>query len=200
MIVNAQTAEQFIDQNAVACINTANTLTINSKEEKEQAIFLLTGIAELTRAIEAHYDPHIKIAYEAHKSLTTAKKEALSQLIKAKDSLKAKLSAWELAEEARKAEARKAEEARIAAEAASEPDNLDIAMPTETRRQEPEKVDGFSSRDKWEFEVVDKTKIPGEYLTVDMDKIKRLVEATRGEILIPGIRIVKRKVIAIRTR
>ena len=161
MIVNAQTAEQFIDQNAVACINTANTLTINSKEEKEQAIFLLTGIAELTRAIEAHYDPHIKIAYEAHKSLTTAKKEALSQLIKAKDSLKAKLSAWELAEEARKAEARKAEEARIAAEAASEPDNLDIAMPTETRRQEPERSMDFPPGTSGNLRSSTKQRSPG---------------------------------------
>lgn len=58
--------------------------------------------------------------------------------------------------------------------------------------QEPVKT---SKRTVYDFEVIDENIIPREYLTIDEKKIKTAVQKSKGEVNIPGIKIVKRIII-----
>jgi hypothetical protein len=48
-------------------------------------------------------------------------------------------------------------------------------------------VKGVSMREVWKFRIVDETKIPREYLTVNESAIRAVVDRTKGKIRIPGI-------------
>ena len=50
-----------------------------------------------------------------------------------------------------------------------------------------EKSEGIRTVTNYKFEIIDPSKIPAEYLMPDEQKIGRVVRATRGEIVIPGV-------------
>lgn len=56
------------------------------------------------------------------------------------------------------------------------------------------KVAGVSMRDEWKFEVVDKAKLPLNYLTANEVAIGKVVAALKEEHGIPGIRVWKEQV------
>lgn len=55
---------------------------------------------------------------------------------------------------------------------------------------------GLSMRDSWKFEVVDPAKVPREFLAVDDSKIRRYVQAMKGDSKIDGVRVYCEKVSA----
>jgi hypothetical protein len=59
---------------------------------------------------------------------------------------------------------------------------------------EPERIDGLTYKQDWSVEITDPMAIPREYLTIDEAAIQRVVRAMRGNITIPGVRIVARQV------
>ena len=51
------------------------------------------------------------------------------------------------------------------------------------------KLAGVSSTERWTFEITDSTKIPREFLMVDDTKIRKVVQALKGETNIVGVRV-----------
>jgi hypothetical protein len=51
------------------------------------------------------------------------------------------------------------------------------------------KVKGISTRKKWTFEIVDSEKVPDKYKTIDMKKIRGVVQALKADAHIPGVRV-----------
>jgi galactokinase len=60
------------------------------------------------------------------------------------------------------------------------------------------KVDGISSTETWAGEVVDASLIPREYLTPDLDKLRNVTKALKGELSIPGWQVRNTKSISVR--
>lgn len=52
-----------------------------------------------------------------------------------------------------------------------------------------EKSEGIRTVTNYKFEITDASKVPAEYLIPDEQKIGRVVRATRGEIIIPGVKV-----------
>lgn len=63
-------------------------------------------------------------------------------------------------------------------------------------QREALKVTGVSTRETWQFEVVDADAVPREYLAVDTVKIGRVVRALKGDTQIGGVRVWAEKQIA----
>lgn len=61
---------------------------------------------------------------------------------------------------------------------------------------ETPKVAGVSTREVWKFEITDKAKLPTEYTLPDEPKIRRVVQALKGDTNIPGIRVYAEKQLA----
>lgn len=57
------------------------------------------------------------------------------------------------------------------------------------------KVDGLTMKKVWDFEIIDETKIPREYLTPDLVKIRKVIQA--GVRNIEGLRIFERNIVAV---
>lgn len=60
------------------------------------------------------------------------------------------------------------------------------------------KAAGVSFRTEWDFEVLDASLIPREYMTVDWVAIRRVCRALKGQTQISGIRAIEKPVTAIR--
>jgi hypothetical protein len=58
------------------------------------------------------------------------------------------------------------------------------------------KTAGISYRTVWEFEIVDETAIPREWLVPDQKAIGGAIRSTQGKISIPGVKAIARKTIA----
>lgn len=53
-------------------------------------------------------------------------------------------------------------------------------------------------RDNWKGEIYDETQIPTRYWVIDIDRINKEIKAAKGEIEIPGVRVVNDKIEVIR--
>ena len=61
------------------------------------------------------------------------------------------------------------------------------------------KVAGISTRPVWKFEIVDASKVPDQYKTVDEKKIGGVVRALKGDTDIPGVRVWEESTMAARS-
>lgn len=113
------------------------------------------------------------------------------------------------AEERRQAEAAaKAERERLEVAAAREADRGEFGTVAEIAttaaqivaapvvRREVPKVAGVSFRETWKFEITDLNAIPREFLLVDETKIRKVVQAMKGDTNIPGVRAYAEKTLA----
>lgn len=62
--------------------------------------------------------------------------------------------------------------------------------------REAPKISGVKTREVWRFEVVDAGEVPRQFLSVDEQKIRRVVGALKGDCKIHGVRIWSEKAIA----
>jgi hypothetical protein len=97
-----------------------------------------------------------------------------------------------LLEQARKADAAgKAEKAAL----------LEVRAETHAApviQREVPKFPGVGTRTVWDFQIDDEAKVPREYLTVDEVKIRKIVQAMKGDAKIPGVRVFEKQQIAAR--
>lgn len=54
---------------------------------------------------------------------------------------------------------------------------------------ETPKVAGVQTRRMWKFEVVNEAEVPAEFRSIDLSKIRKVVEALKGDAKIAGVRI-----------
>lgn len=65
--------------------------------------------------------------------------------------------------------------------------------------REPPKVSGVSTREVWKFAVSNAAAVPREYLSVDETKIRKVVQALKGDTQIAGVRVYSEKQLAATT-
>lgn len=66
----------------------------------------------------------------------------------------------------------------------------------------PEKTEGVSLRETWDFEVINADLVPREYLAVDLAAVRRAMQAEVAaghEPVVPGVRFFKKTGVAVRT-
>lgn len=80
------------------------------------------------------------------------------------------------------------EEAKVL-EAAAKSDSSSARAIIDTAALAAPSVSGVSFREAYDVVIVDPKLVPREYLIVDEKKIKAVVKASRGTIMIPGVRV-----------
>lgn len=170
-----------------------NELTLNRVNE------FIKEVKRRQRDVDDKLDPIIKFASATKKAVNDLKKETKAGLILAEEiakteiaryltkmkeemqaaERKARLEADERFEEARKLEAEGKEKE---AEELREADTAIIEIPKEI------KLAGTHLKEIWDFEIVDESKIPRDFLTIDHVKIGKVVRTFKDRTNIAGVR------------
>lgn len=199
-------------------------ITINDEEDNIKAGNFLKQIKPVIKNIKAYWKPLKESAKKAHSDLCAKEKEMLEPLEQAETQIKAKMNIYitEQEEKARKeqealrkaqeeealkqlaeAEKLKAEgkelEAQIQEEMAYTIDEVKTVVKPTIQKQE-----GISYMTDYEIVVVDNKKVPTyvngiEIRPIDVQAIKKLAKASKGQIQIDGIKILEKKVMKVRT-
>lgn len=195
-----------VEQEALAIPERCEMLVVDSKEAMTEADEFKKAIHALIKEIDGTFKDIAAKAFDAHRAITSKWKETKQPLIDAQAVIVQKGKKYlreqeeiRLAEERRLREiARKAEEDRLLAEAEeleeegefeeaaavlSEP----IKVVTPVVKSEAPKVDKRSYKTTWKWRILDESKIPREFFTLDERKISGVVRALKGETKIPGI-------------
>jgi len=205
-----------IDQKALSAVDSARELSIKDQKQYAHAADFLQGLKTIEKAIDETFDPVIKAAFDAHKAALAAKGKHLDPVKEAEKIVKFKMIGFQKEEEQRikveetrlREAARQQEEedrCRRAEEliAAGRPEDALVLlegntepMPIVLHETSAPRLKGIVTRTVWKFRVVDEAKIPCAYHTVDLQKIRRVVQSTEGKIEVPGIEIYQEKEIA----
>lgn len=99
--------------------------------------------------------------------------------------------------EERAKKAKKAGKVEKAEELREKAEDVHVEAPVLAPRTETPK--GVSYKDKWYAVVVDKTKIPIEHMEPNMQMLNKIAQATKGQLLIPGVEFKSEKIVASRS-
>ena len=187
-------------------------ITVTDQASYEAAGEILRNIATVKKEIKAKFADPKKKAAEAHKSICALENELLAKVTMRENEIRQKMTVYYEAEQRRiAAEAerkrKEAEEmARLAMEAEEQGDTetaaeaIAIAALEESTVTVAPKAAGVSMREVWEAVVTDKSKVPLEYMEVNLSALNSIARATKGTLNIPGVQFVKKTVSSVRSR
>lgn len=93
-----------IQRESTNTLATAKSFRIAEHKQYEEAGGMLRGIMALKKKVAETFDPHIKRAYDAHRSLVAEKKSHESPLEQAEQALKRSMLSYQLVEEQKRRE------------------------------------------------------------------------------------------------
>lgn len=199
----------------------AEALVIADQSGLTYASELLTGIKELHRKVDEHYDDVITDAFQHHRKLLALKRVWTDKLDAIERAIKPKVSRYLEEQDAKRREAERAaqlakERIEKAAEKAVDRahDLIDegksaakvldkAAEKIEAIRAEtpiiPEKpiAEGIQLREVWKFQVEHPELVPTQFKAVDEKLIRKYVEFMKHQAVIPGVRIWSEKAVAV---
>lgn len=192
----------------------ANALTIRTPEGYEEAAGWLKSIKGFLQVIEIARLKVTKPLNEALRARNAEAKEAAQPLLDAETKIKRSLIAYSdeqdrirREEQRRQNEAAEKERQRLAeiaerAAAKGQDKKAENFADRAAAVQAPlvqtaaPKVGGISIPKVWTFEITDEDVIPREYLDVSEVRIRKVVNALKGDTKIPGVRVFEQKRIA----
>lgn len=177
-------------------------------------------IKELRNEVRKVFEPIKKKAYAAYKEVLDKYKEVEKPIIDAEKHLDRLLADYfaeqrRLREEAerkrleeerkrREEEERKLREALEAENSGKKEEAEKIiteaveTKPIEINVPEKPKLNGVYSRLDYDFEIIDMNQIPREYMIPNETLIRKVVKANKGNVEIPGIKIIKKEIVMTR--
>lgn len=158
-------------------------ITINNDSELNEANNVLRKIVTLRKAVKAHFDGLKKPFNEAMANLRTKEKEFLAPMEQGEQTIK-KL----MVEYNKKVEEHLAKEQAILAETNKTLAENGLTVLPNVKLEKP-KIEGTTTRNRYDFDIVDVNLIPREYLIVDTASIGKVVRAMKEKTNIPGIKV-----------
>lgn len=184
----------------------AQAAVVNTKEDYINAGDVLKFIKDKIKKIEAKRIEHTSKLLEQKRIIDKDYKDAQKPLQELADRINSAMVKWNVAEQARlDAEQKKIDDAILAEEEKKE--NERLAREKETGVKETpkfnnivipvvndiKKVKGNMASNvmaqTYDFELVDLSKVPLEYLTTDDVKIRKALRDSKGKVEIPGIKV-----------
>lgn len=165
-------------------INNFNIRVVDATTYK-QAGEALIFLKDLEKKVKEYFAPIKSSTYSAWKSICEKEKEELTKITAVINSINNEMMAWQKKQE----EIKKELEAKLRAEVEAQSED-DFVPPPIVQANIPV-VDGLTTRENWDFEIVNEAEIPREYLIPDVTKIRGVVKKLKGNTNIPGIRVFK---------
>ena len=197
---------QMLEKNITYVSKLEQEIVIKSEADCEKANVVLKNIKEMIKKVKETFDPIITKAHSAHKEAVAQRDKYVKPLESCEKAFKIRIAGYleeqdrirqRLQQEAEEKARKEAEKLQARAEKAEAKGNTEKA---DELRQEAEikqsivpeipkarKPEGFSVRKVWKGKIVDESLIPREYLIVDESKINKVMNATAGEMKIPGV-------------
>jgi len=185
-ITPPETAE--LDTQSSVILEQARAIVVTNAEESEAAGQFLRGIKTLQDLIVDKFAEPKDASNKAHKSIVAMEKEHLQPLKDAENIVKKQLSAFLVAEEAR----RQKEQAKLLKNAKQ---GQEVVVLDEVARPA-----GVQLRETWRAEVVDfmalvkavaAGKAPPSYLLANEPLLNQQARALKAELRLPGVKAVK---------
>lgn len=221
MVIEQETDKELKGE-VTTYLDMANALQVTNDIEYLEADNLRKAGQDHKNKVKEKMGPIVSKAYEAHKAAKALENELIGPVDEARKVLGQKMVAYktEVDRKKKEEEAKAAEQARIQQDAihkAEENKRLEqsIRLASEGREDEAEallsaplpKVQSVAPvrpngapktqtkfRSDWEIEISDPKKVPHEYTTIDLAKIKKVVRAMKGDIEIPGVVVTETKI------
>ena len=205
-----QKALMRVERQALALSTRFMEIKVKDNESCEAAGAALNRIVGMEQAWNDHTNPNIARWHDGWKSALEEKARVANELKRAKDWLKKQIGAWKL--RLKNEEAQRQAEAEARAVKAAEKDRGKevkalkqagehkeakqlvkrpvVIAPVVARVQQPI-LHKISVGERWDFEVIDEGALPASYTKriPDLPKIRRTVEAMKGETRIAGVRV-----------
>lgn len=193
-----------IEEQRVAITKPINdSLRAVNAQAKAAAVPFETAEREIKARMVEYSDEQERIRREEQRKAEEAarrERERLAELQR-KAEAKAREEAEALRRQAEEAESagRAAEAARLSAKAEKVEDRAaekvedlqlrEAMVVAPVVERETPRIAGTSFREVWKFEVTDPAQVPRQYLAVDEAKVRKVVQALKGDAEIPGVRI-----------
>lgn len=203
---------------ATTALERCRGLKIESDDDYETTGQFGKMLKELKGQIEAHFNPHVKRAYDAWNGLTTEKAKCLKPVDEAIKLCAGAMGRYKQECDRRAAEAKRIEEEQAKAAAAAESEAAEkffreqgdvaaaeavkevapqmIAQAAQEVRSAPApqlapKVEGEKKRTSWSYRVVDESLVPDNFWCIDHVALKAHVQAKKGDCVgkIPGVEV-----------
>lgn len=213
----AMTPARELETKALTLAEQAKGLQVTDQPSYELAAARLLGVAELRREIVAHHEPIKRAAHQAWQQVIAAEKKLLDPVAEAERIYKAGIAAYEteqrrieaeargkaeaearrLAEEARERELEQAEAEGADAEEIAAISNAPLAVVPAVVEPAFQQAKGVSVAANWKGQVTSmeslvKAIAAGKanlnLVTANEVVIGQLARATRGTLVIPGVR------------
>jgi len=189
---------------------TAKSLVVQTAEHLQAASDFLVACGKRKEMVHKEFDDNIGKAFTLHKSLTAQRKRHLDPVIAAENSIKQKVSAYQIEEDRKKreeeAEAAKAARAEVEKEKTAESEQLEsegyheeaVAVKTEVRpvvKTVAPKVKapaGLSFRTNWKIEVLDEKRLIKEapqFAQANQTLLNATVKSLKEKCEIPGCKV-----------
>lgn len=218
---NQRPEEESLESKALTWPERAKSIAVTDQESCERAANVLLDVAAMRKEIQEHHAPLKKKAHEAHKAICDAEAKLLEPVAEAEKILKGAISKYQLeeqrkAEEARRIaeeqaqreadEAREAEiEAAEAAGASAEEIQSIVEQPVIPTvpvvvTPAPQVPKGLASMTQYKGVVTSlplllkaavEGKVPMSLVQANETALNQFVRATKGTVVIPGVRVVE---------
>lgn len=191
---------QTIQNESSELINQANQYLIIDQPTYENAANLKKQLSLFKSKINGIFAPIVKKAHEAHKEAKATQKKYIEPIDEAERIVLNKCKAYEdeqekirLAEQKKaqeEAEQKVKDEAEFAEAHGLDEDHAEPppSPPKVKIKPKVDKVSGIGIRRTWKFDVIDETKVPREYLKLDLVKIGEIVRKNKDKTNIPGVK------------
>ncbi len=202
-----------------AMVQQARAMVIASEADRTTAGDVLREAKRRAKLVIESFDEAVKTAHAAHKAAVAHRTKFLEPLRELERILKTKVGAYDQEQARVRAEAER--KARAEAEAAAERERQRLMKEAEKLKTpelkaerieraeavvaapielppEPEKRKGESYATTFDVEIVNSNLVPREYLFVDVAALRKVGNATKGKLAIPGVKWVEKNTLRVR--
>jgi len=202
--------DEHLDKRSMAMLERANAFICKSPDDYKRGDQVVSECAALIKAIKGIHDPICKATNAAHKAATGGRKKLIDPIEAASKVIDTRLGNFKMAYDRKIAAENKAledkarkeqEEAALTQATQMEeegaPEEIVKAVletahePAAAMKSETPVLSSSNSRTPdWDIEILDKKLVPDYYKTVNEGTIRTDVRSRKGNITIPGVRII----------
>ena len=172
-----------VKQRSLDLASEVELLSVINNEGYQEANGLLRLVVTQKKAIEEGFKKLKKPFNEAMDNLRAEEKKALEPLLSAEIAIKKLMTEYDTIQQKKAEEERKKLEA-----AAKQMSDSGLEIQTVVKVETP-KAEGTSYRITYDFDVVDASLIPREFLLINEVAIRKVVTAMKEQTNIPGIKV-----------
>lgn len=200
---------QEVQTKAMTLAENARKIQISTKEDYERAGELCRALDEMEKKAHELCDPVCASTFKSHRDAVSLRSTIIDPITAGRKLVKQLMGSWK-SEQERLAQL---EQARVQTQVATKQQDIiiqqaiaaeamgdsrtattilsqPISTPTIVVKADIPKTKGVVFQTRWKFEIIDENLIPREFMTPDMEKIRKVVNALKSQANIPGVRAI----------